>query len=683
VPVGLTKFKETMDMKILALVAAGALATAGPLASQQATVARLVVTPANPEVAAGDSLRLSAQALDANGNPVPDAKITFQHKGLQGGSIEPDGLFRAGARGTMQVVVSAIVQGSKPVIEELTVRMLPGPAARVEIGKHPERLVPGQRVQLAARVLTATGDARDDAITWTSSAPAVARVGRDGMVEARGAGRATLIATGGSVRATTAVDVKSAAPASLAIEPAAPRVRQGDVVRFSAIARDGSGKSMPGLTPTWSFSPGKGEIDPDGGFVAYEPGTYTVTATLGNRSAVAPVAVSTRDVRRPATIVGKAVRKAFPTSEVWVHPNGKVLYLGTHLGGDRFYSMDISDPANPVIVDSVQANTRLVNDIMTDQEGKVLVFTREGAADRKNGLVICTLDDPLHPKVVSEFTDGVTAGVHSSFVYTQPKYGTHVYLTNDGTGALHILDINDPVHPREVARWKTPRADAGRVLHDVDVQDGLVYASWWDDGLVILDVGNGVKGGSPSNPQLVSQFKYDLDKLYRQVAETSGPGFIRGTHTAWRHGRYVFVADEVFGLDAGEDLFEGRPSRAYGRLHVVDVTDLEHPREVAWYEPEYGGVHNVWVAGDTLYMGAYNAGFRAFDISGELRGDLRAQNREIAQVNTIDKEGFIPNAAMTWGVVVKNGLAYVNDFNNGLFVVRLEPRRDQGHPLLP
>jgi len=109
---------------------------------------------------------------------------------------------------------------------------------------------------------------------------------------------------------------------------------------------------------------------------------------------------------------------------------------------------------------------------------------------------------------------------------------------------------------------------------------------------------------------------------------------------------------------------------------------IEHPKEVAWYEPEYGGVHNVWVAGDTLYMGAYNAGFRAFDISGELRGDLRAQNREIAHVNPIDKDGFIPNAAMTWGVVVKNGLAYVNDFNNGLFVVRLEPRRED-RPLVP
>ena len=64
---------------------------------------------------------------------------------------------------------------------------------------------------------------------------------------------------------------------------------------------------------------------------------------------------------------------------------------------------------------------------------------------------------------------------------------------------------------------------------------------------------------------------------------------------------------------------------------MLDVSDIVHPKEVAWYEPEYGGVHNVWVAGDTLYMGAYNAGFRAFDISGELRGDLRAQEREIAQ----------------------------------------------------
>ena len=51
--------------------------------------------------------------------------------------------------------------------------------------------------------------------------------------------------------------------------------------------------------------------------------------------------------------------------------------------------------------------------------------------------------------------------------------------------------------------------------------------------------------------------------------------------------------------------------------------------------------------------------------------------REIVDVHTADAEGKIANAPMTWGVVVnkKDGLAYVNDLNNGLWVVRIEPRQ--------
>jgi hypothetical protein len=676
------------QLRVLSHAAVISFATLSSLAAQQqattpAAVARVEVTPARPELAVGDSLQLSARALDAAGKPAPEATIVFKPEGLAAAQVDSTGMVRAGGIGDIAIVVTALVPGGKPIIRQIVVKMVPGPAKQIEIGAHPARLVPGQRLPLPVKVLSAEGDARSDAVRWSSSAPAVARVGRDGLLEARGPGRATLRASAGPVRATTAVEVTAAAPATLTIEPAEAKTRQGDVVRFRAVAKDRAGKHIAGVTPSWSFSPGQGEIDEDGGFVAYETGSYTVTATLAGRSAAAPVTVTRREIRRPATIVGSIVRKAFPTSEVWVHPNGKVAYLGTHLGGDRLYTIDVTDPANPRIVDSVQANTRVINDIMTDKDGKVLVFTREGAADRKNGIVIATLDDPLHPKVVSEFTEGVTAGVHSAFVYTQPHHGTDIYLTNDGTGALHIIDINDPAHPKEVGRWKTPRADAGRFLHDVDVQDGLLYASYWHDGLVILDIGKGIRGGSPSNPQLVAQYKYDLDSLYRQVAETGSRGFIRGTHTAWRHGPYVFVGDEVFGLEAGEALFQGKPTRAYGRLHVIDVSDIAQPKEVAWYEPEYGGVHNVWVAGDTLYMGAYNAGFRAFDISGELRGDLRAQGREIANVEPADANGFIPNSPMTWGVVVKNGLAYVNDFNTGLFIVRLEPRQEEPRPLVP
>ena len=47
------------------------------------------------------------------------------------------------------------------------------------------------------------------------------------------------------------------------------------------------------------------------------------------------------------------------------------------------YTVDISDPANPVVTDSLVANTRRVNDIMTTPDGKFMVHTREGAADRR------------------------------------------------------------------------------------------------------------------------------------------------------------------------------------------------------------------------------------------------------------------------------------------------------------
>jgi plastocyanin len=639
-------------------------------------VARLVITPAQRTVTAGDTLRLRVQAVDSAGNTVPNARIFFQSIGAYfEGDVDSTGLVTAGSPGVMPIGITALVEGARPVSERIELRMVPGPAARIEVSPRITKLAPGQRIRLEAASFSAAGDERRDDITWRSSAPAIVRVNEAGLVAAVAPGRATITASVGSAKATLPLQVVATPIGSVGITPATARVRQGDVVRFSATAKDRAGARIAGLTPSWTFAPGQGMIDTDGAFVGYQPGTYVVTASFGARSADAVIQVEPREVRRPLTVVGRLPRSRYNTEEVWVHPSGKYAYLGSGGGGDVMYAIDISDPSKPWVTDSIVANTRRVNDIMTTPDGKFLVFTREGAHDRKNGIVIASTEDPAHPRPIAEFTEGVTAGVHSAFIYKDPKYGTHVFLTNDGTGALHVVNIDDPYHPKEVAQWRTEgRPEAGRTLHDIDVQNGLLYASYWNDGLVILDVGNGMKGGTPSKPQFVSQFKYDLEALYRDVAATAGPGFIRGTHTAWRHRDYVFIADEVFPASGVKGARDESAGRAYGRLQVVDVSDITKPRSVAWYEPEYGGVHNVWVAGDTLYLGAYNGGFHAFDVSGELRGDLRAQGREIAQLLTADREGTMPNATMTWGVVVKDGLAYVNDMRNGLWIVRIEPR---------
>jgi hypothetical protein len=625
-------------------------------------------------------LRLTAQALDAAGQPVPGAVVRFRAQGGRfEGTVDSLGFVESGATGTIPVAVVATVPGAAPKVSRVDVRMVPGPAAKLELSHATARLALAQRIRVGAHVLSKTNDSRPgDRVTWKSSAPGVARVDNDGIVTAVAAGKAVLTATSGAASATLPVEVLNTSIASVQLSPASYDARQGDMLRFQVVAKDARGKQINNLTTSWSFSPGQGTIAQDGAFVGYDVGEYVVTASLGTRTAQAVVRLQDRDVRRPMQIVGRLPRTRFTTEEVWIHPDGVHAYLGSGSGGDVMYAINISDPSKPVVTDSIVANTRRVNDIMTTPDGKFLVFTREGAADRKNGIVICSLEDPEHPKPISEFTDGVTSGVHSSFIYRQEKYGTHIYITNDGTGALHVIDINDPYHPKEVAQWRTPRTfgDAGRTLHDIDIQNGLLYASYWNDGLVILDVGNGSKGGSPSNPQFVSQYKYDLNALYKDVEQTGGPGFIRGTHTSWRHGNYVFIADEVFPASIVKGGKDASAGRAYGRLQVVDVSDIEKPKSVAFYEPEYGGVHNVWVVGDTLYMGAYNAGFRAFDISGELSGDLRAQGREIGHVNTADMTGRVQNTAMTWGVVVnkKDGLAYVNDMYNGLWIVKIEPK---------
>ena len=643
-------------------------------------VARIVVTPANPVVTVGDSLKLMASALDSAGREVPNAQIKWLGRSFEG-TVDPDGLVHAGASGTLVIYAVATVPGARPAKpSHVSIRMQPAAATRVEIAPSFTRLLVGQRLVLTGAPYAANGDRRYDQVNWTSSAPQVLAVRANGSVAALAPGKAVISAGAGKASTTLAVQVVPNTVRRVEISGGAPDARTGDVLRFHATAKDAAGREIAGVAPVWSMSPGRGELEVDGTFVANDAGDYRVTAAIGTVSADAVVHVRHRDVRRAATIVGRLPLVKLPTAEFWPHPNKRNAYLTTI--GDRMFALDISDPANPRITDSVVVDARVINDVMTTADGKWGVLTREGASSRRNGIVVLSFEDPAHPKPIAEYTETVTGGVHSTYIYTQPKYGTHVYLTDDATGSMRVIDLNDPPHPREVARWQVERPSAGRILHDIDVRDGLAYLSYWNDGLIVLDVGNGVKGGSPEHPQLVSQYKYDLNDLYRNVEIEGGPGFIRGTHTAWRNRDYVFVGDEVFSAKPqGVGLPGMGLGKANGRLHVIDVSDMSRPREVAYFEPPDGGSHNVWVVGDTLYLGDYQGGLRVLDISGELRGDLLAQDREIAHVFTGDAKGLVPNAAMAWGAFYHNGLVWVNDVFSGLWSIRIEPKEPP--PLAP
>jgi hypothetical protein len=442
-------------------------------------------------------------------------------------------------------------------------------------------------------------------------------------------------------------------------------VRTGDVVVLRADLLDANGGPVSGVPVQWSTM-GGATVYPDGAFVADAPGLYRVTATVGDRSAVTAVRVTPRtDPRRVVQVAHVPLPAGVEAAEIW--PVGDVVYVSTIAG--TVYVFDAANPAAPRLTDSLVVDARLVNDVSTTADGRIGVLSREGASNRRNGLVFFDASDPRHPKVVSEFTEGLTGGVHSAFVYEHS-----VFVTDDATGSLRIIDFTDVRHPRQIGRWEVERAISGpyavdflnvvpeRYVHDVYVRDGLAYLAYWRDGLVILDVGKGIKGGSLTSPQFVSRLTYNHAELYP-------PGYIAGTHAVFAAGRYVFLADESYSgaLDlSARDAFETR-----GRLHVVDVSDIAQPRKVAEWDPMEFGVHNIWVEGDVLYAGAYDGGIRVIDVSGELRGDLGRQGRVFGSFYTGALDGYRPNMALTWGAIPHRGHIFASDINTGLWVAKV------------
>ncbi|MGH7678396.1 MAG: hypothetical protein ACRENU_08030, partial [Gemmatimonadaceae bacterium] len=127
--------------------------------TSEPAITRLQVTPAVRSVAVGDSLRLRVQALDARGNVVPDVAIRFQAQGGRfQGSVDSLGFVRGGSPGTVPIAIMATPQSGRRHVEKVEVKILPGPAARITLSPAAAKLLVGQRLNVDAVVLTASGD---------------------------------------------------------------------------------------------------------------------------------------------------------------------------------------------------------------------------------------------------------------------------------------------------------------------------------------------------------------------------------------------------------------------------------------------------------------------------------------------------------------------------------------------
>jgi plastocyanin len=674
--------KSTAVVAITAVLAIfGAVAFAPGIHAQETGAApkpqSVAITPNGTKVHVGDKVQFTAIAKDASGAVLPVRVTLWSADPFDIAGTDQSGLVTFHLPG--EVTVAAIVAGKTGYAH---VTVLVPPPATAEISAPTKALVVGASAVLTATARSADGKPRTDVpIHWKSKSETIAKVDNSGMVTALAPGTATIEATAGGAVGQANVKVVADSVHKISVEPATTSAKAGDVVHFTATPQDAKGAAVKDILTSWSVSGPRGTIDSDGAFVAEAPGTYEITASAGRHSAVASIAVAPRNAERSIEVIGHIPIKnpdgtPTETSEEWVI--GKHIYVATI--DDKLFVFDVSDPAHPKQLSMLKADARLIDDVSTTPDEKIGVFTRENASTRKNGIVLFDPSDPTDIRIISEFTETVTGGVHSAYINTH-----YIYLNDDATGSLRVIDFQDPQHPKEVARWETDTTSitiqtihgvlsSGRFLHDLQVVDGFVYLAYWRDGLVILDVGNGIKGGSPEHPKFVAQYKYNHFELY-------GNGWLAGTHSVFRYKNYLFVGDEVFPAVFAVDAKGRTPVR--GVCHVMDVSDIEHPREVARYEVPEGGVHNFWAENDILYMGDYAGGGRVIDISGELRGDLYAQGREIARLWTGDAGGYVPNITWTWGAQPVNGLIYFNDINSGIWIAKLGAPKYKGSTTAP
>ncbi len=625
------------------------------------------------EARTGDQIKMTAVAKDAAGNPLEVKPTAWFAAPFDLAAADDSGLVLLYGPG--EVTVGAIVGGKTGTTK---IMVSAPPVSMIEVAPLPAPLVVGGTAQLRATPRLADGDPRNDVpVEWTSETPAIAQVDAAGVVTGVAPGKARLRAQAERVSTGLEIRITANPVARLSMEPATARARTGDVVRFSARAANAAGAAVKDTLIQWSVGPEGAFIEPDGAFYAERPGTYQVRAGIGRQGAVASITVGPRHAEREIEVVGRIPTRDFQTAEEWII--GDVAYVSTV--SDKLFSYDVANPARPRLLGMLKVDSRHMNDVSTTPDGKIAVITREGASSRKNGIVFVDTSDPANMKVISEYSATVTGGVHSAFVE-----GHYVYLTDDATGSLRVIDFRDVRTPKEVARWQVEKTyartlenpegpfSAGRYLHDVQVKDGLAYLAFWRDGLVILDVGHGMKGGSPENPRLVSNLRLNYYELY-------GNGWLAGAHAVFRYKNYVFVGDEVFPPIPNIQSKDRIAVR--GVVHVIDVSDLEKPRKVAEYQVPESGAHNVWVEDDILYMGYYNGGGRVVDVSGELRGDLYRQGREIARLWTGDPNGFRANLPFAWGAQPHKGLIYFNDMNSGIWIARLGKPRFQGSATAP
>ena len=622
----------------------------------------------NHKMNLGDSFTPISFVIDSDGKKSDCNRMIYYNKrGVfsSAKSITVDnetGTIKANEPGIHEIVVICIGEGGKRLSRTFEVDVKYPKVKEINLAINKDKIYAGTYVPISYEVIDEMGFVRNNVNFSLKSSNNVLEIDPGNNIKAIKEGSTSLEASFDGITGKINMEVLKNPIERIVLNSNSNEARTGDVVQYNAIAFTKKGDKLPNLPFEFSFT-GKsfdksntasGLILNDGRFVADVAGKYLISVSLGNISSSKALNVYERNIKRDVVKVGTGLVNDKHTSDFWVFEgvDGRDYAVTGTWGADgTSYFWDVTDPSNIIKIDSVQVDARTVNDVKVSEDGRICIISREGASNRKNGIIIIDVSNPFDVKIISKYTKNLTGGVHNLFIYQN-----HVYALSAGQ-KYYILNIEDPSNPKEVGMFEIGKE--GQSIHDVWIEDGIAYSSNWRDGVYLVDVGNGVAGGSPSNPVPFGNYNY-----------ASGAHHATFPFKSKSTGKfYTVLGDEIFpnGIDVNA------PNETAGFLHFVDFTDLKNPKEVARYELPGHGSHNYWIQDDVLYVAMYSGGVRIIDISGDLMGDLYKQGREIGYILPGNSKGYIPFATMTWGAQLYKGHVFYSDWNSGIGAAKVMP----------
>jgi hypothetical protein len=347
--------------------------------------------------------------------------------------------------------------------------------------------------------------------------------------------------------------------------------------------------------------------------------------------------------------------------------SGDALYVG-HFGpsGMGTSVLDASDPTDLRLVKQWAAPPGGHNHKVQVADGLLLTNFEafRGGTPERVGLAVYDLEDPFAPREIG-FWDATGKGVHRIVYEGGPL--AYVSATPEGFSERIwvVVDVSDPEHPVEAARWWWPgmRSDEQatwpdgeeRSVHHALIHGDRAYLGFWDSGMVILDIAD-----LPSI-RVVSHLNWAVGG---------------NTHTCMPlHGRdLVVVTDEAIRNGCDDDPH---------MVRVVDVSDEAEPEVVAICPVPEGdfcerglrfGAHclhenrpDSYRSDHVVFVTYFNAGLRVYDLSNATEPVEIAHwipgcppDQQAAQINDV------------W--VADDLLVYVTDrVNGGVYVLEPEP----------